>query len=67
MSDVPEAQGEYDAYVGAVYRLLASGASEDEIIEHLYSVESDTIGMPAADRECLRGVARQLRGLNVSL
>ena len=67
LSDMPEAQGEYDAYVGGVYRLLASGASEDEIIEHLYKIELDTIGMPAADRECLRDVARKLRALNVSL
>jgi hypothetical protein len=67
LSDVTEAQGEYDAYVGGVYRLLASGASEDQIIEHLHKIESDTIGMPAANRECLRGVARKLRGLDVSL
>ena len=67
VSDVPEAQDEYDAYVGGVYRLLASGASEDEIIEHLHRVESDVMGMPAADREGLRGVARKLVGLNVSL
>jgi len=67
LSDVPEAQGEYDAYVGGVYRLLVSGASEDEIIEHLYKIESDTIGMPATECEGLRGVARKLRGLNVSL
>ncbi|HEV2799812.1 MAG TPA: hypothetical protein VGW12_04910 [Pyrinomonadaceae bacterium] len=67
VSDVPEAQDEYDAYVGGVYRLLASGASEDEIIEHLYRIESDWMGMPAADREGLRVVARKLIELNVSL
>ena len=67
VSDVPEAQDEYDSYVGGVYRLLASGASEDEIIEHLYRIESDRMEMPAADREGLRGVARELTRLNVSL
>jgi hypothetical protein len=67
VSDIPEAQDEYDVYVGGVYRLLASEASEDEIIEHLFKVESDTMGMPAADREGLRGVARKLIELNVSL
>ena len=67
VSDVPEAQDEYDAYVGGVYRLLVSGASEDEIIEHLYRIESDTMGMPAADREGLRVVVRELTKLNVSL
>ena len=66
VSDVPEAQDEYDSYVGGVYCLLASGASEDEIIEHLYRIESDTMKMPAADREGLRGVARKLIELSVS-
>jgi len=67
VSDVPEARDEYDAYIGGVYRLLASGASEDEIIEHLHRIESDTIGMPAVDREGLRGVVRKLTKLNILL
>ena len=67
VSEVPEAQDEYDSYVGGVYRLLASRASEDEIIEHLYRIESDTMGMPAADREGLKAMARKLIKLNVSL
>ena len=67
VSEVPEAQDEYDSYVGGVYRLLASGASEDEIIGHLYRIESDTMGMPAADREGLRAVAGKLTKLSVSL
>lgn len=67
VSDIPEAQDEYSAYVGGVYRLLASGASEDEIVEHLFKIERDTIGLPAVDRKDLRGVARKLIELNVSL
>ena len=67
VSDVPEAQDEYNAYVGGVYRLLASKASEDEIVEHLFKIERDTMGLPAVDREGLRAVARKLMGLNVSL
>jgi len=67
VSEVPEAQDEYDSYVGGVYRLLASGASEDEIIGHLYRIEADTVGMPVADREALRAVAGKLTKLNVSL
>ena len=67
VSDVPEAEDEYDSYVGGVYRLLASGASEDEIVEHLYRIEYDAMGTPAPDREGLRAVARKLTGLNVSL
>lgn len=36
VNDVPEAQDEYDSYVGDVYRMLASGCSEDELVEHLW-------------------------------
>ncbi len=53
--------------LGRVYRLLASRASEDEIVEHLFKIERDTMGLPAVDREDLRGVARKLMGLSVSL
>lgn len=67
INDVPEAQDEYDSYVGGVYRLLTSGASEDAIIKHLDKIGSDTMGMPVANREGLRGVARKLIKLNVSL
>jgi hypothetical protein len=67
VSDVPEAQDEYDSYVGGVYRLLASGASEDEVIEHLQWIESDRMGLTAADPEELRVVAMRLAQLNVSL
>jgi hypothetical protein len=45
INDVPEAQDEYDSYVGGVYRLLASGASEDQLIEHLRRIETTSIGL----------------------
>jgi hypothetical protein len=35
INDVPEAQDEYDSYVGGVYRLLASHCSVDEMVDHL--------------------------------
>ncbi len=65
ISDIPEAQDEYDSYVGGGYRLLASGGSEDVIVEHLYRIAADTMGLPITDRENLREVARKLRGLNI--
>lgn len=30
----PAAQDEYDSYVGGVYRLLASGATEQQVADH---------------------------------
>ena len=67
VNDVPEAQDEYDSYVGGVYRMLASGCSEDELVEHLWKIEAHTMGLVAADRESLRPIAAKLMKLNISL
>ena len=63
---IPEAQDEYDAYVGGVYHLLASGASEFAIAGHLASVERESMGF-STSAEALLPVARRLRQLDVRL
>jgi hypothetical protein len=72
--DVPEAQDEYDSYVGGVYRLLASGASIDQLVEHLREIETIQMGLSVPDAAHqagwsaqLREVASRLQGLNVKL
>lgn len=35
VADVPEARGEYDGYIGSVYRILVTSRSEQELIEFL--------------------------------
>jgi hypothetical protein len=67
VSDIPEAQDEYDSYVGGVYRLLASQCSADDVIDHLARIESQTMGLSRIAREKLRPVATRLIALNVSL
>ena len=66
VSDIPEAQDEYDSYVGGIYRLLASGASEHQIIERLYNIETVGMGLPS-NRAGLKNVAEKLAKLAVSL
>ncbi|HEY0077582.1 MAG TPA: hypothetical protein VGB73_02980 [Pyrinomonadaceae bacterium] len=66
VSDVPEAQDEYDSYVGGIYRLLASGASEHQVVERLYQLETVSMGLDG-ERERLGEVARRLVELGVSL
>ena len=66
VQDIPEAQDEYDGYVGGVYRLLASGASEVTIATHLASVERESMGLPTSS-EALLAVARHLREIDVRL
>jgi hypothetical protein len=57
---------EYDSYVGGIYRLLASGADEYKIIERLYQIETNSMGLNG-NREYLKSVAEKLIKLNVSL
>ncbi len=57
---------EYNSYVGGIYRLLASGASEYQIIERLYQLETISMGLDG-NRERLKKVAEKLMKLNVSL
>jgi hypothetical protein len=65
--DVPEAQDEYDSYVGGVYRLLATGATPEELAAHLLSIENDSMGLGFRGAADLAGVAQKLRDLDVRL
>jgi len=68
VEDVPEAQDEYDSYVGEVYRLLANGSSPLTVAGHLARIEHDTMGLPAIRHvEDLLPVARKLTDLDVRL
>jgi hypothetical protein len=60
IKDVPEAQDEYDAYVGGVYRLLESGATVKEIAAHLVKVETDQLGFQDTQVNMLIPVAKRL-------
>src|SRR5881409_804374 len=65
--DHPQAQDEYDAYVGGVYRLIASGATARQIAEHLVRIETDQLGFQDTDPKMLIPVAEKLMRLNVRL
>ena len=64
--DVPEAQDEYDGYVGGVYRLLANGASSRELAEHLARIECDSMGFSTTP-DSLIGVADRLKQIDITL
>jgi hypothetical protein len=46
VSGVPQARDEYDGYVGPVFTLLRSGASDAEISSHLEVISSERMGLP---------------------
>jgi hypothetical protein len=67
IQDVPEAQDEYDGYVGGVYRLLATGASPQEVAAHLSTIESEAMGCTPAKPSDVLPVAEKLCRLDVRL
>ena len=67
IKDEPNAQDEYDSYVGGVYRLLASHASAEEIAKHLAVIETGQMGLGRGQRQDLLPVAQRLVALNIQL
>jgi len=67
VSGIPEAQDEYDSYVGAIYRLLTAASTEEEIYSQLIKIQTRTMEVPVHDQSHLRHVANKLVQLDVSL
>jgi hypothetical protein len=63
----PDAQDEYDAYLGPVYRLLASGASDRDIAEHIAQVKATRLGFPDTDPQMRIPLTNRPHHLNVRL
>jgi hypothetical protein len=57
----PGAQNEYDAYLGGVYELLVSGASDEEIQDHLWRIVTERMGLDAAKKSDMADTADSLR------
>lgn len=68
VSDVPAAHDEYDSYVGPVYRMLSSGATDAELVDYLYKTETETMGLTRFwMRGHLKKVLARLREIDVTL
>ncbi len=56
VNEIPEAQDEYDHYVGGVRRLLEAGADKTKLVGHFRHLEEIDMGIPYRDdktRECV--------------
>jgi hypothetical protein len=53
ISDEPNAQDEYDGYIGRVFELLTTGGRDEEIIEYLLWA-TDRMGWMGVGRVCKR-------------
>ena len=63
--DELHAQDEYDSYIGAIYRLLVEGASDEAITTYLYGVETVQMGLPVRGKELLLPVVRALKKITI--
>ncbi|MFZ0688582.1 MAG: hypothetical protein WAM68_02050 [Acidobacteriaceae bacterium] len=67
VKDEPRAADEYDGYIWGVYGLLRRGASDEEIAEHLHTIETEKMGFtdregsPFVPPQALLPVAAELR------
>lgn len=57
---------EYDSYIGEIYRLLAAGASQAEIVQHLSHIEIVYVGS-VTNLEHRKKVAEKLIKLNIKV
>ena len=56
----PEAHAAYDTWVGPLEEFLATGPTEEQVMEWLHEREKETMCFPSLGRERLRRVARKL-------
>jgi hypothetical protein len=61
----PNAQDEYDGYVGGIYRLLSEGVSDHDLAVHLCSIVTDRMELPA-DLRSQEETVRALRKIQIS-
>jgi hypothetical protein len=56
----PNAQDEYDGYLGGVYELLVTGASDERIEDHLWRIVTERMGL-SAKKSDMANTVRDLR------
>ena len=59
IQEYPEAKDEYDSYVPEVCRMLSCGASEGDILNYLWWLETQQMGL-RGERERTEGFARRI-------
>ncbi|MBI2825695.1 MAG: hypothetical protein HYX69_13505 [Planctomycetia bacterium] len=59
VADVPEAQDEYDSYVGEIYAMLISHKTKNEVFDALWWIETEHMGL-CGNRQQTDHVAERL-------
>jgi len=63
---IAEAQDEYDAYVWTVYKLLIEGKQKNDILDYLWWLETEHMGL-TGDRQATERFAERLLRLRADL
>jgi hypothetical protein len=66
IGDVPEAQDEYDSYIGGIYSGLIHRVAEHDLFNHLWQIETDRMGL-YGNRNKTQDVVHRLLALNKEL
>lgn len=66
IKDEPNAQDEYDGYLGGVYQLLVSGASDEQIANHIWRIVTEQMGLSAARKADMADTVKALRDIKLS-
>jgi hypothetical protein len=65
IKDEPNAQDEYDSYVGPIFSLLTQRKNDEEIADYLVSVESERMGLGATTRQHMSATVKALREIKL--
>jgi hypothetical protein len=65
VTDEPNAQDEYDGYIGKLYALLMRNAPDSDLTEHLYWAAHDQMGFDAAQRSDMLSTVEALRKIKL--
>jgi len=61
IKDEPNAQDEYDGYIGKLYDLLVSHADDSQLIDYLHWAVHDHMGLDAASRSDMEATVEALK------
>jgi hypothetical protein len=65
VNQYPDARDEYSSYVNGVFELLAGGASDDLIAQHLVAIVTDRMELTGATIDDMRPTVAALRNVAI--
>jgi hypothetical protein len=63
--DAPGAQDEYDGYIGDIYEILVTRASDDKLVEYLRRVAEESMSLSQSPRDILDATVKALREIPI--